>query len=79
MNDGHFDIHTMDADGGQLRRLTENERNNEEPCWSPDGRYIVFSSNRTGSYHLYLMNANGQNQRRITFLEGKQTAPSWAP
>jgi TolB protein len=62
-----------------LRRLTEDGGNNEDPCWSPDGRYIVFSSNRKGRYHLYLMNANGLNQRRITFLKGDQTAPSWAP
>ncbi len=79
MNDGHFEICTMDADGGRLRRLTENQGNNEDPCWSPDGRYIVFSSNRKGRYHLYIMNANGQNQSRVTFLRGDQTSPSWAP
>jgi TolB protein len=79
MNDGRFDICTIDPDGSRMRRLTENQGNNEEPSWSPDGRYLMFSSNRTGRYHLYLMTANGQNQRRITFLEGDQTAPSWAP
>ena len=79
MNDGHFDIYTMDADGGRVKRLTENQGNNEDPCWSPDGRYIVFSSNRKGRYHLYMMNANGQNQSRITFLRGDQSSPSWAP
>jgi len=77
MDGGHFDIYTMRADGGQLRRLTEDQGDNEEPCWSPDGRYIMFSSNREGRYHLYIMNANGQNQRRITFLKGDQTDPSW--
>jgi len=45
----------MDADGGRLRRLTENQGKNEDPCWSPDGRYIVFSSNRDGPYNLYIM------------------------
>ncbi|MDY6972424.1 MAG: Tol-Pal system beta propeller repeat protein TolB [Thermodesulfobacteriota bacterium] len=79
LNQGHFEIYTMDANGGHLRQLTENQGDNEDPCWSPDGRYIVFSSNRQGRYHLYIMNANGQNQRRVTFLEGDHTAPSWAP
>jgi TolB protein len=78
MENGFFDIYTMNMDGGGLERLTEGEGNNEDPCWSPDGRYIIFSSNRDGRYHLYLMNANGQNQRRITFLGGDQTAPSWS-
>lgn len=79
MVEGRFDIFSIDADGGDLRRLTEGSRNNEDPCWSPDGRYIVFSSNRDGGYHLYLMNANGQNQRRITFSQGmEETSPSWS-
>jgi TolB protein len=79
MDEGRFDIHAMDPDGGRLRKLTENQGNNEDPCWSPDGRYVVFSSDREGGYHLYIMTANGQNQRRITFMKGDQTSPSWAP
>ena len=77
--DGNLDIFSMDARGDQLKRLTENQGKNEDPCWSPDGRYIVFSSNRRGSYHLYIMTAQGQNQRQITFGRGNQTSPSWAP
>ncbi|MBW1800028.1 MAG: Tol-Pal system beta propeller repeat protein TolB [Deltaproteobacteria bacterium] len=78
MNEGHFDIFTIKADGSHLRQLTDKNGKNEDPCWSPDGRYIVFSSNRDGRYHLYIMTANGQNQRKITHLKGDQTSPSWA-
>lgn len=79
MVEGRFEIISIDANGGDLRQLTEESRNNEDPCWSPDGRYIVFSSNRNGGYHLYLMNANGQNQRRITYIKGmEETSPSWS-
>ena len=79
MHDGLCDIFSMEADGRDLRQLTEESGFNEDPCWSPDGRYIVFSSNRDGGYHLYLMNANGQNQRRITFIKGvEETSPSWS-
>lgn len=79
MRDGVFDIFTMNPDGTESRRLTGGQRDNEDPSWSPDGRYIVFSSNRTGSHHLYLMDAWGENQRRITFMEGEQITPSWGP
>lgn len=79
MKDGHFHIFSMNHDGTQLRQLTSGPANNEDPCWSPDGRYIVFASDRDGAYHLWLMNGNGQNQRRLIFLEGEQTAPSWSP
>ena len=79
MYEGHFDIFTVDPDGGNLRKLTNGQGNNEDPCWSPDGRYIVFSSSREGGYHLYIMTANGQNQRRLTFTKGQETSPSWSP
>ncbi|MFH1489046.1 MAG: Tol-Pal system beta propeller repeat protein TolB [Pseudomonadota bacterium] len=78
-DEGQRDIYTINPDGGGLRKLTQDQRNNEDPCWSPDGRYLMFSSNRDGRYSLYLMNANGQNQRRITNMKGDQTSPSWSP
>lgn len=77
LNDGHFNICTIDPDGSAPRCLTESQGNNEDPCWSPDGRYLAFTSNRTGRYHVYLMNAYGQNQRQITSFAGNQTSPSW--
>jgi len=74
------DIYVINPDGSGLKRLTEDNGNNEDPCWSPDGRYMVFSSNRDGGgSHLFIMNANGQNQRRVTFLKGQDTSPSWSP
>ncbi len=76
---GVHDIYTMNPDGTGLRKLTEGDDNNEEPCWSPDGRYIVFSSNRDEKYHLFIMNYNGFNQRRITFIDGEERNPSWSP
>lgn len=80
MSEDKIDIYVMNPDGSNLKKLTEENGNNEDPCWSPDGRFLVFSSNRDGAgKHLYVMNASGQNQRRITFLKGEETAPSWSP
>ncbi|RLB09059.1 MAG: Tol-Pal system beta propeller repeat protein TolB [Deltaproteobacteria bacterium] len=79
MIDNHFDICTISPNGTNMKRLTQNSSNDESPCWSPDGRYIIFSSNRTGHYQLYIMTANGTNQTRITSLKGDQISPSWAP
>jgi len=77
--EGDRNIYTINPDGSNLRKLTENQRNNEDPCWSADGRYIAFSSNRDGRYQIYMMNANGQNHRKVTSLKGEQTSPSWSP
>ena len=77
--DGHFNIYTISPDGTDPRQITQGQGNNEDPCWSPGGRYLVFSSNRTGgNYHIYIANANGENQRQVTFFEGDQLSPSWA-
>ncbi len=79
MNDGVFDIFTINPDGSGSAQLTGGRNDNEDPSWSPDGRYIVFSSNRSGSYHLYMMDAWGENQHRITHMDGEQITPSWGP
>ncbi len=77
--DHHFDVYTISPDGKDLRRVTQGQSNNENPCWSPDGRYIAFSSNRAGgNYHIFIANANGENQRKVTFSKGEQLSPSWA-
>jgi len=78
-SDGHFDIYTIMPDGKGLRRLTQDQGNNEDPCWSPDGRYVAFSSNRiNGDCHIFIANANGQNQKQVTFSKGNQLSPSWS-
>ncbi len=78
-SDGRFDIYTISPDGRDLRRITQGQGNNEDPCWAPDGRYLTFSSNRTdGNYHIFISNANGENQRQVTDFARDQLSPSWA-
>jgi len=79
LDEGRFNIFTIDPDGGRLRQLTAGQGNNEDPCWYVNGRHLMFSSSREGGFHIYLMNANGQNQRRVTNFKGEQTSPSWSP
>ncbi len=79
MDEDGFNIYAINPDGSGLRKLTEGQGNNEDPCWYSNGRYFVFSSNRDGSYHIYLMMANGMNQKRITMMKGEQASPSWSP
>jgi TolB protein len=66
-----------DLAGGAINRLTENSNINEWPRWSPDGRHIVFASNRTGNFDIYTMEADGSNVRRLT-RGGNSSSPSWS-
>ncbi|HWP34583.1 MAG TPA: Tol-Pal system beta propeller repeat protein TolB [Thermodesulfobacteriota bacterium] len=79
---GRFDICVIAPDGSGLARLT-SEGNNEAPSWSPDGRFIVFQSDRDGADRLYVMHANGAGQRRLVPVldgpPGEDTQPAWSP
>jgi len=60
----------MDPDGSNRIQLT-NVGDNYSPATSPDGRLIVFVSDRTGGNNIWLMNANdGSDPRPLTFSDG---------
>jgi TolB protein len=75
---GTNQIFTVRADGSELIQLT-NVRNNEDPSFSPDGRFITYFSDRDGFKSIYIMRANGESQRRITPKNLKASGPRWSP
>jgi len=44
LRDGHSDLYTIRRDGSDMRRLTHNRHASDDPVWSPDGRYIAFTT-----------------------------------
>src|SRR5678815_3534935 len=66
-----LNISLVDRDGSNETQLTFNAGDNYTPATSPDGRFIVFSSNRTGSLNIWRMNAaDGSDQTQLTFGDG---------
>lgn len=70
-------IFTIEPDGSELTQLT-TEGNNEEPSFSPDGRYIVFCSDRNRIKSIYIMRANGEAQKKITPENMECFGPRWS-
>ena len=77
--DGNADIYVMDADGGNLRRLTADASDEGYPSWSPDGRTITFDSDRAGNFEIFAMNADGGGVRRLTTHPSRDVSATWAP
>jgi serine/threonine protein kinase len=75
---GNWDLWMMNADGSGQKQLTFDSRSNRFPAVSPDGRYIVFVSDRAGIDHIWRMNADGSNPKQLTSVEG-DTQPSFSP
>jgi dipeptidyl aminopeptidase/acylaminoacyl peptidase len=61
------------------RQLTADEFHSTTPRWSPDGRWLAFLSNRTGSTQVFLLPLNGGEARQISFLPQSVTDFSWRP
>jgi len=57
---------TDDVVGNVSLRLTQGNGSNIQPAFSPDGKKIVFISNRDGNREIYLMNRDGSGQQRLT-------------
>ena len=77
--DGNWEIYVMNAGGSGLKRLTENESDDEYPVWSPDGEEIAFKSNRDGNWEIYKMNADCSAVSRLTNCEAEDADPCWSP
>ena len=74
------DIYLLSPDGQTLTNLTESQARDYHPSWSPDGRQLVFTSDRDGNNELYIMNANGDELRNLTnSAQSSDVAPDWSP
>jgi transposase len=73
------DVWVMNADGSGKTNLTRHEAEDLQPRWSPDGRQIVFTSERDGNADIFLMNADGSNVRNLTNHPAGDTEPAFSP
>jgi len=74
-----YDIFVADADGSDLRRLTDAPGYDAEATFSPTGHRIVFTSDRDGDLELYSMGPDGSDVRRLTDRVGYDGGAFYSP
>jgi dipeptidyl aminopeptidase/acylaminoacyl peptidase len=82
------EVYTVERDGSGVTKLTTGAayymygvryRYSRDPAWSPDGRRIAFSSDRSGDEELWIMDADGSDPVQVTSIPGSDARPSWSP
>jgi Tol biopolymer transport system component len=74
------DLYATPANGqGDPRRLTQHTGDNFHPSLSPDGRKLVYQSNRTGDHEIWKLDLDTNQETRLTNNEAVDVAPDWSP
>jgi len=75
----HGDLWVTDLDGSNPARLTAHVSRNTFPRFSPDGRWIAFTSNRMGNDDVWVIPSSGGEARQLTFLSTGDSVLYWTP
>lgn len=81
-NSNIWEIRLAVLTGGQVsrRKLISSTRTQETPQYSPGGKKIAFTSDRSGSSQIWLCDSDGSNPVQLTFMDaGNNGTPRWSP
>ena len=74
------DIYVMPIGGGEARAIASGVAWDMQPKYSPDGRYIAFTSDRAGGDNIWVMNRDGSNPQQVSKETFRLlTQPDWSP
>jgi hypothetical protein len=76
---GWLDVVRVDPGSGEVRSLTHDRAKDVEPTWTPDGKAVVFRSDRDGISNLYALLLEGGAPVRLTNVLGGAFEPSVSP
>jgi len=80
---GELEIYVMDADGSNVRQVTDVGGANFAPYWHPDGERILWSSNHEDDsgrdFDIYMINLDGTGMEKVTHSEGFDGFPVFSP
>jgi Tol biopolymer transport system component len=76
---GQISLFVANADGSGERPLLEPSGADYDPAWSPDGQWILFTSERNGSADLYRIKPDGTQLEQLTDHQAYDDQAAWSP
>ena len=73
------EIYLIDFDGHNLRQVTHDDTVNLSPAWSPDAKWIMYTSYAARNPDLIMIDTSGQQRQTVHRLPGLNAAPAWSP
>jgi dipeptidyl aminopeptidase/acylaminoacyl peptidase len=64
---------------GKPRQFTHSSKKDRHPRWSPDGKHLLFESNRSGENQLWVIDLNGGEARQLTTIASEAGNALWSP
>ncbi len=78
-NSTNADIWLASTDGKERKQLTASPKADRHPRWSPDGKQILFESNRSGENQLWVISLDGGEARQVTTISTEAANGIWSP
>ena len=72
------DIWTVSASGGTAQILVSHEATEGKPLYSPDGKKLAFTSNRSGNTDIYVLDFATNNLTRVTYNDASDNLDAWS-
>jgi TolB protein len=76
---GKFAVGVFDSGSNEVKILVNDDADNENPSWAPDGRHLVFSKTRSRVGRLYLLDVLTGEQVELPSVKGGMSEPAWGP
>jgi tricorn protease len=75
----HGEIFSIATDHGDIQRVTQSFSREEDPSWSPDGKWIAFVSDKSGLDEVWMAHEDGTGLKKLSEGDGEKSAIQWAP
>ena len=75
----HGEVFSIATDRGEPQRVTESAWREEDPRWSPSGKWIAFVSDRSGRQEVWISTELGKNQKKLSDADCDKSSLTWSP